>query len=328
MSIIGIRRITFSFMPAKKKSAVQKLPASQSKAAKRMHSLQFSVIALVLLVLGVGSALILSQQSQDTRSSAAFISNAPKPVVQQATQPTLGVGNAAQQTTKPMLGVGNAAQQQQSPKPLLGVGNAAQQQQTTKVELGVGKAAQQQAQQCDLSIWGKCILKASDQKSTQQTQAETKKTDNTKNTGSSAASTGSSGGTGGSSGSTGTTAATSAEIAFTQQLYRELIGTVPPQTDKDFLTNVENVRNNNCLAVVQSFNYNDTFKQRKQSYSNYQYARMIHRALVSRTFDPDSASNGWVAALDGGMTKDQLAVSIWSHEEPKVACAQRRMLAN
>lgn len=126
-----------------------------------------------------------------------------------------------------------------------------------------------------------------------------------------------------------TPAPVSPEVAYTQQIYREMIGSVPPTTDKDFQTNVASVRKNNCLEVVLSFNYNETFKKRKASYSNYQYARMIHRALVARNFDPDNASNGWVKTLDNkNLTRDQLAANIWQFDEPKAVCAGRKLIQN
>lgn len=314
-------------MPAKKPTK------SKGISKKAVHSLHYSVAVLVLLVLGIGSALILSQQSQDSRGSAKECRTENVG----GTNTWVCISKKTPGTPVRSLPQGASTVGQNPPPSKSSAANAVQQAaQTVAAWLGVttnGQTSDKLAKtpgtpyrSLDSSTSTAGMTQAQiDAKNVADAQAK-KVADGTSSAPTSGGTGSGSGGTGGSSGTTN--AALSPEVLYTQQIFRELIGRVPPTTDKGFNTLVGEVRRNNCIAVVEAFNYNDEFKARKQNYSNYQYARMMHRALVARTFAPDDASNGWVKALDNGMSREQLAASIWSFDEPKAACAARKLTTN
>lgn len=319
-------------MPAQKKVSAPK--SKQSK--KRVRSMGLGLAVMALLMVGVVSAMALSQQSQDSRSSAKegticrYDNNAHREVcetvqikespVSKVFLPLFGGG------TKPMTQAERDAKERadkikaavEADKRANKIKAAVE---ADKINNEAARKAKEVAQKAAVRSGAKTQAQV-DAENVADAQAK-KAQDANKNSGATTPTTGGNGGTSG-----GSNAAVSPEVAYTQQIYRELIGWVPPTSDKDFNTLVGLVRENNCLAVVQAFNHNETFKQRKQSYSNLDYARMIHRVLVSRNMSPNDASNGWVSALNNGMTRDQLVTSIAGFEEPKAACAARRLIAN
>lgn len=349
---------------------------------KGMHSLHYSVAVLVLLVLGIGSALILSQQSQDSRGSAdsctlEMVNGKQTRVCRQDSVNLIPAAksriNSAPPTSNKTSGIAapdrtqktdnvpvtgapqsensNSISADRTQKPSSATSVVQKAAQTVSSWLGLSSSTSQESD--PLSKTAGTPSKSGSETSTQRmTQAQidaenvaaaqAKKaagakttTTGTSNTGSAAPTSGGSGSSGGTGGSSGTTnAALSPEVLYTQQIFRELIGRVPPTTDKDFNTLVGLVRENNCLAVVQAFYHNDDFNKRKNNsvkeggLNNLDYARMIHRVLVSRNMSPNDESNGWVQALNNGMTREQLVTSISGFEEPKAACAARRLITN
>lgn len=291
-------------MPAQKKQ----VSASKSKQSKkRVRSMGLGLAVVALLMVGVVSAMALSQQTQDTRSSAAGgkACRDPKGFWYDCTPKLSEYEKSIQQAEQNRDKTKEEKAPQRAVNALVDKWSNWEKFGTTekKTPTTTGKS--------QAKIDAENVEAAREKKA-----ADVKKLSLGTNP-----TNGDNGGSNGSNNNNSTYSA--AEIAFTQQFYRELTGSEKSTSDSGFKKNLARVRANDCLAVVKSFNLNNGLKQ----YNNYEYARRLHRALVSRTFAPDDASNGWVTAL-GSLSREKLAESIWGHEEPKAACAQRRMITN
>lgn len=120
---------------------------------------------------------------------------------------------------------------------------------------------------------------------------------------------------------------TAKDITYTQQLYRELTGTIPASTDTAFKANATRVMNNDCARVVKEISLLSSFQQRKTSYSDTAFATMMLRAIINR-HPSDADAKAWANTLTNkSQTRDNLAAKLYTFPEAQAACKERRVIS-
>jgi len=109
------------------------------------------------------------------------------------------------------------------------------------------------------------------------------------------------------------------------QYYKEFLGRSEAYESDGVKWHANNIKTNGCKADILNFAQSTAFINRKNSFSDIQYIRMLYRGILSR--EPELGGLNWFTnQLYNGQTKDWVLNALVNSNEAKNVCDNKKLI--